>query len=118
MNNQTGVSKIGIIILTILLFFIVYAALKYIPMKLNSVNFYDRMERIARDPAYREKDAIVFELMKKARELNLPITPNQIKVDMSRGNVEIQVDYQVVISTPFMEKTFEFHPRVSEKRIY
>lgn len=118
LNNQTGVSKIGILIITILIIVIAFAALKYIPMQLHSYDFLDRMERLARDPAYHTKDSIQDELLKKARELDLPVTPNQIKIDMSRGNVDIQADYQVVISTPVRDFIFDFHPHVSEKRVY
>ena len=118
MNNQTGTSKIGILIITIMIIIIAYGALKYFPMQLHSTDFYDRMERIARDPGYRDKDSIVNELMKKARELDLPINQNQIKIDLTKGNVEITVDYQVVISTPFRDFVFDYHPHVSERRIY
>ena len=118
MNNQTGTSKLGILIITILLIMVAYSALKYIPMKLDSADFFDRMERVARDPGFRDKDAMVNELIKKARELNLPINADQIKVEIGRGNVEISVDYQVVIQTPFKDFVFDYHPHVSEKRIY
>ena len=117
-NNHSGASKIGFLFVTIFVIVIAYAAIKYIPTRLNAYEFQDAMERIARDPAYYDKNGIISALVKKANELDLPIKENQIKVDMAKGRVEITVDYQVVIVTPFMEKTLEFHPKVSEKRIF
>jgi hypothetical protein len=117
-NNQLGTSKIGLLIITIVIIVVAYAALKYIPVKLNAYEFQDFMERIARDPAYHDKESITNTLMNKARELDLPIKESQIKVSIGRGSVDIDVNYQVVIQTPFMEKTLIFNPKASEKRIY
>ncbi len=115
-RNEIGASKFGVFLLTVILIVVGYGAIKYIPIKLDSYEFQDYMERLARDPSYNE-DEIIKALLQKAKDLNIPLTESQIKVDISGGRCEIIVDYEIIINTPIMQKKLEFHPRVSERRI-
>lgn len=118
--RQKGTGKFGLFILTIIIIIVAYAAIKYVPIRINAYEFQDYMERIARDPAYPcfgDKTSTIQALLLKAKQLNLPITEPQIKINWNYGNCEISVDYEIIINTPIMQKKLEFHPSVSEKRI-
>ncbi len=116
LNNQLGAGKFGLFIFTIIIILVIYALVKYLPVKLNSYELLDTMERLARNAAYNE-EMIKKELISKARELNIPLSESQIKVRTYSERCDIEVDYQITIETPFMTKTLPFNLKVSEKRI-
>ena len=115
--NQKGSGKFGVLIATIIVILLVYAIVKYVPVKLDSYEFQDLMEKIARDPSYNEKE-IRGALLQKASELKIHLQDKDIKVMLSQGGCDIEVHYAITIETPFMTKTLDFNPRVSEKRIF
>jgi hypothetical protein len=114
---QEGAGKFGLFIFTIIIIIIAYAAIKYIPIKLNSYEMQDYMEKLARNAAYKD-DEIKRLLIAKAKELNIPLSDSQIRITSSPERCDIEVNYQVTLETPFMQKTFPFNLKVSEKRIY
>ncbi|OGF58419.1 MAG: hypothetical protein A2Y62_04065 [Candidatus Fischerbacteria bacterium RBG_13_37_8] len=116
--NQKGSGKFGVLVATIIVILLIYAIVKYMPVKLNAYEFQDYMEKIARDPYYSNEKLVRSALLQKASEMRIPLQDSDIKVSISQAGCDIDVRYKVTIETPFMKKTLDFNPRVSEKRIY
>lgn len=116
-SKELGAGKFGLFIFTIIIIILIYGVVKYLPIKLNSYEMQDYMEKIARNPSYSESE-LKKSLLEKAKELNIPLTDSQITINLSQEKCDIEINYQVTIETPFMTKILPFNLKVSEKRIY
>jgi len=73
---------------------------KAIPVKLSSAELYDFMEDQAGVSSRTPEETIHKRLLKRGRELNLPLTKNGVKVERSRGRIRMQCTYTVPLEFP------------------
>jgi len=71
--NQKGVSKIALMFWLLVLFSVIHIGLKLVPMYMDSYRMKDKMELMASISQSWKDEEIVPELIKKARELELPL---------------------------------------------
>lgn len=116
-HKELGAGKFGLFIFIVIIIILVYGVVKYLPIKLNSYEMQDYMEKTARNASFTES-MIRKGLLEKAKELNIPLSDSQIKVNISQDRCDIEINYAITIETPFMTKTLPFNLKVSEKRIY
>jgi hypothetical protein len=77
-----------------------YLAFMFMPPYFANFQFTDDVQSIAKFAAVntRSEDDLRAEVMKKAREYELPIKPEQLKVNRTDRAVNISVDYVVVVN--------------------
>lgn len=97
-SSQKGEGKAGCIFwLTVLILFVAIAY-QVIPVKVNVADLEEFMTRQAElagsASAQRIKDAI----LARARDLDLPVTSDNLTVDKSGGRILIKCDYEIPIS--------------------
>jgi len=103
---------------------VVWCLAELAPPYMANYQFQDVIETEARISTYSTKpaDAIRDSLFKKAQDLELPLTREQIKVVRSgaenTGSVAIEVDYSVHVSLPFYPMDLHFHPSTKNKGFY
>ncbi len=101
----------------VLLGLFIYLAMKFAPPYIASNEYTDSMDSVARDVAaanYNDATARAL-LMKKAKELKLPVKESDIQITHTGGEVIIQVRYTVFIELPGMQPyRWTFTPRVSK----
>lgn len=97
-----------------------YMAFLLIPIYYNNYSFQDELDNQARMAVYSPTvttEDVQAVLAKKAKELDIPLTANQIKVMKTGSDITITTSYTVSVQTPL--KTFEitFEPSSKNHRI-
>lgn len=90
-----------------------YVAFKLMPVYFNEYQFEDSLEQIARYSAYQQnktEDDIRNEVMKKAREFDIPIQSEQISIFRQGTNLTISTDYNIHVDLPMYPLDLKFHP--------
>ncbi len=96
-----------------------YMAWVLIPPYYNNYSFQDELDNQARMAVYSQlTDMQVAEaLAKKAKELEIPLTAEQIHVQRSGAEITISTEYTVSVQTPVKTFDLKFSPSTKNKRI-
>jgi hypothetical protein len=89
-----------------------YAAFLFIPPYFNYYQFTDDVNTMAKFAAVNRQDEeqMRTDLMKKVREYDLPVKPEQIKIVRTEKGANITVDYQVVVDVAGQKQVpLDFH---------
>jgi hypothetical protein len=109
---------LGVIVLTI------YLGIQIVPAYYSNYEFQDTISREALDSTYRPvtEDDIRAEVLKDAKQYDVPITETDVKVARvgkeGAGSVSIEVNYVVHVSLPVYPFDLHFNPSSSNKGIY
>jgi hypothetical protein len=61
-------------------------------------------------------------VVKRARDFDIPLTPEQVKVSrvggFGTGTLAIEAEYSVPLDLPGYSTTLKFHPTTSNKGVY
>lgn len=96
-----------------------YLAYKVMPPYFANYQFEDVVDNEAKMNSYTTKSEqeIRDGLVKKARELDIPLTAEQVKVQRMGTELAISADYTVHIDIPFYPFDLHFTPASKNKRI-
>ncbi len=103
---------------------VVYVGAELIPPYLSNYRFEDAINNEARLSTYTTKseEAIRETIYKRAQDLEIPITKDQIKVQrvgpQGTGSVSIETDYEVHVDLPGYPLDLHFHPSSKNKGFY
>jgi len=92
---------------------IFYVAFKLMPVYFNEYQFEDSLEQIARYSAFQQnktEDDIRTEVMKKAREFDIPVQSEQININRNGTNLVISTEYNMHIDLPMYPLDLKFKP--------
>ena len=106
-RRERGEGQFGCVVGLIFLALAVFIAFKMIPVKVKAAEVRQVMTDEAKSAGTRNDGQIKEAILAKAREDNLPITEDNIKVQ--RGNNEITVDLDYVIPIEFPGYTYQWH---------
>jgi hypothetical protein len=118
MSSLKLVFGIGLIIA------VIYCSWMIIPPFFANYEFEDAIKNEALHATYttRNEEDIRNSLMKQAKDLDIPITKEQIKVQrqgsFGQGTLAIDVDYTVRVDLPAYPLNLHFHPTTANKGIY
>ncbi|MDD5564889.1 MAG: DUF4845 domain-containing protein [Thermoanaerobaculaceae bacterium] len=96
--RENGGSNIGCILSFVLLLFVVFVGIRVVPTRIAVAELQDFCEQQAERaslPGY-DNDNIAASILQKAREKNLPVKKEDIKVTRDAGRVDIVVKYHVM----------------------
>ena len=96
-SGMRGAGKIGCLLWLAVLALIGYFLYKVIPVKVATSTFYDFMQEEAAFGSIREPKQLMLELLAKARELELPITEENLKIKRTRENITIEAHYVITV---------------------
>lgn len=99
---------------------IIVAGIRIIPVYVNAYAYEDAMRNQAKFAGVERKspDKIREELFKKAEELRLPITREQIQVTPQQGGVAIAVRFSVPVDLIAFQTTFNFDYTAETRTAY
>lgn len=101
-----------------------YTGVQILPPYFANYEFQDSIETEARMGTYSVKgdDVIRDAVFKRAQELELPITKDQIKIvrtgPSGNGAVSIETDYTVHVDLPGYPLDLDFHPHSKNKSAF
>lgn len=100
-KGERGEGRLGTVIALCLLAVVVYLGFKVVPVMVNAYAFRDFIEQEARFAAIHDKDDEVKKrVVRKAKELSLPVNHKNVKIKRTRTHCDIEVKYTIPIETP------------------
>jgi hypothetical protein len=97
-----------------------YLAFKLIPPYFNNYQFQDDLEQEARQSVYtpsRTEEQIKNNVVKAARDEDIIIRPEDVKITRGFDTIVISVDYTIHVELPGHPLDLQFHPTTKDKRI-
>ena len=88
-----GEGKVGCILWCVVLVLAGLVAYQAIPVKLASTQLYDYMDDQARFGARTSATALKARVLKRAQELDLPVTPNDLTVTKTGGIIKMNCKF-------------------------
>jgi len=108
-HSERGEGKFKAILVTAILVFLIYAAIKMVPPYVSEYQLSDKMQETARYASVTRSspDQIKDTIYREMQDLNIPATREQLVVTADAGRVSISLDYKVPID--LMVYKFELH---------
>ncbi len=97
-----------------------YLAFKLIPPYFNNYQFQDDLEQEARQSVYtpsRTEEQIRNNVVKAARDEDIIIRPEDVKIIRGFDTIVISVDYTIHVDLPVHPLDLQFHPTTKDRRI-
>jgi Domain of unknown function (DUF4845) len=117
--GERGQGKFKAILVTAILVFMVYAAVKMVPPYIAEYELSDKMQETARFASVNRnsEEQIRDAIWKTIEDLQIPATKDDVKVTASGGRVTINVDYKVPIDLMVYKFDLHFTPSTANKDI-
>jgi hypothetical protein len=106
-RRERGEGQLGCLVGLIFLGLGAYVAYKIIPVKVKAAEVRGVVVDEAKSAGTRNNEKILGAILAKAREDNLPITEDNVKI--SRGNNEITVEVNYIVPIEFPGYTYNWH---------
>jgi hypothetical protein len=114
-KRQRGEGRIGCLFWLTLLAIVVLVGFKMVPVKYRSSQFYDFMYEQAKYAQQTTPDDMKKTLLRKARELQLPVDPKRLTVAKRGGRIQIECSYEIPISFPLnYTYVWQFQEEINE----
>jgi hypothetical protein len=120
--SERGGSRLKLLITLLIVGFLVFMAVKIVPVYVNAYQFQDSMQSEARFAlsGYPTKnaDTIRNDIWQKAQDLSIPLgSKDDIQVTENQQDVEINVNYSVPVDLKVYQFTLQFHPHADNHTI-
>ncbi len=118
-RTQQGEGKLKAIVFTAIFVFLIYSAVKILPVYIANYQLQDKMQEQARFavvnhyPEERIRDLI----FKEVQELDIPVKREEIKIVSNLGVVKIAMDYTVPIDLFVYRFDLHFTPSSENKSL-
>jgi hypothetical protein len=106
-RREKGEGQMGCLVGLIVLAIGVFIAYKMIPVKVKAAELRQEVVDEAKSAGTHNDDKIRAAILRKAREDNLPVTEDNIKINRANSEINIEVDYMVPIDFPGY--TYQWH---------
>lgn len=115
--REKGEGNIGCILWAVLLAIGILIAWKVVPVKIKNAELYDFMIEQARFAEKSSPEELTKRILYKAKELELPITEKQIKIEKTRERIKMECRYTVTLDFPFFPYDWEIDHQI-DRPIY
>ena len=116
--NEKGASKFKVYLFFLFLFLVIHVGVKVVPMYMDYEEMKDEMTTKAGLAQVLKDDQILLDLVKKAKELDLPLTAESFVLqrdeDRRRMKISTRWDVEVNFLWGAYIRTFHFEPVVNE----
>lgn len=106
---QRGEGRLGCLVGLVVLLVAALAAYRLIPIKVKTADLRDTMMDEARSAGSHDDGRIHQAILKHAKELELPVGPEQIKIRRARAYIYIDIEYSVPVEFPGFTYDWNFH---------
>lgn len=108
--REQGSATIKTLIALVAIAALIVGVVKIVPVYVNVYEFEDAMRQQAKFASVERKNETVLreELYKKAQDLKLPITREQIEISKRMGGVTIKVSFTVPVDLIVLQHDFNF----------
>ena len=96
-RSVRGAANVGCIVWLVILGLVGYVLYKVVPVKIATSEFYDVMQEQASFGSIKDVKLIEFEILRKAQELQIPVTKDNLKITRSREALTVEAHYEITI---------------------
>jgi hypothetical protein len=96
-SAMRGKANIGCIVWLAIVALVAYGLLKVVPVKIATSTFYDTMQEQAAFGSIKSTQQIEYEVLRKAKELELPIGKENLIVKRDKQALTIEAHYEMTI---------------------
>jgi hypothetical protein len=96
-RGASGEGRVGCAIWLVIVGLIGYGLIKIVPVKIANSSFDDAMTEQASFGSIKTLKQIEFDLLEKAKDLQVPVTKQNLKITKTREKITIEAHYEVVI---------------------
>ena len=96
-RSVRGAANVGCIVWLVILGVVGYVLYKVVPVKIATSEFYDVMQEQASFGSIKDVKFIEFEILRKAQELQIPVTKDNLKITRSREALTVEAHYEITI---------------------
>jgi hypothetical protein len=96
-RRARGAANIGCIVWLLVIALVGYVLYKVVPVKIATSTFYDTMQEQAAFGSIKSQQQIEYEILRKAEQLKLPVTKENLKITKSREAIQVEAHYEMVI---------------------
>jgi hypothetical protein len=96
-RSVRGSANVGCIVWLVILGFVGYVLWKVVPVKIASSEFYDVMQEQAAFGSIKDPKFIEFEILRRAGELQIPVTKDNLKITRGREAITVEAHYEMTI---------------------
>ena len=116
-TSERGEGKFKAILVTAILVFLIFAAVKMVPPYVAEYQLADKMQETARYASVTRStpDQIKDTIFREMQDLNIPATREELVVTSEGGRVAISLDYKVPIDLLVYKFELHFTPSSSNK---
>ena len=113
-SRQRGEGRIGCLFWAVVLAIVVLVGIKMVPIKYASAQFFDYMDEQAKFAQRMKPDDMKKSILRKARELDIPIKPKDLNVTKRGDRIKINAYYVVPVEFPGYTYVWEFREEIDE----
>ena len=119
-RSERGASKLKTVIVLAILAFVIYSAVKLIPIYVAEYQLADKMQEQARYAVVNRytEDQIRENIFKVVQELEIPVKREAIVVASSNAIVKISMEYSVPVDLLFYKTDLHFAPSSENKALF
>ena len=116
---ERGAGKLKAVIYLAILLFIIYSAVKIVPIYVSNYQLSDKMQEEARFAVVnrRTEEQIRDNIFKVVQELEIPVKRETIMVTASNSVVKISMEYTVPVDLLFYHMDLHFSPSSENKSV-
>ncbi len=116
---ERGAGKLKAVIYLAILVFIIYSAVKIVPIYVSNYQLSDKMQEEARFAVVnrRTEEQIRDNIFKVVQELEIPVKRETIMVTASNSIVKISMEYTVPVDLLFYHMDLHFSPSSENKSV-
>lgn len=94
---ERGKVSFGCILWLVVVAMLAHVLWKVVPVKVKTSEFYDAMEEQARFGSIKGVPAIEYEILRRAEQLQVPVTKDNLKIIKRREHIQIEAHYQITL---------------------
>jgi hypothetical protein len=119
-RSERGASKLKTVIILAILAFVIYSAVKLIPIYVAEYQLSDKMQEQARFAVVNRysEEQIRDNIFKVVQELEIPVKREAIMVTSSNAIVKISMEYTVPVDLLFYKTDLHFSPSSENKALF
>lgn len=109
--GETGSGRIGAIIALVVIVALIYFLVMYVPVRINNAQLEQEAKELSTSFAVgniKTEDRLIEEIVDAAREIEIPVTAQNVEIQDGSKVVRARIRYKVPIAYVWGEKLHEF----------
>jgi hypothetical protein len=112
-RRERGEGNLGCLVGLIFLALAIFVAYKMIPVKVKNADLRQTITDEAKSAGSHRDEQIMANILSKAKENNLPVTENDVKIQRANSAITVEVDYTVPVEFPGYTYQWHIHHEVN-----